>query len=171
MIGQRTPAVGLGFTGNSCTNRVQIDLSQAVDQGLAVVHDHALESIGPEKPLSFVPSVVISRKALLYLLYILVSQDRLTPAKLVHDEIGWGRKAFCGEGSLFLFRQKASPAIQAISISLGLRELCVRIMFFVLTPRRSGATRKQLEHLIACRSTLLQGELGRLEEGWKAQRI
>jgi hypothetical protein len=40
---------------------------------------------------------------------------------------------------------KAFPAVQAISLSLRLGELCVRILFFVLTPRRNAATQKSGE--------------------------
>ena len=71
MITDRGPPVFLRFLDNACPNRVQVYIRQAIDQGLPLIHEHALETVGPEKPLPVVPLVVKPGKGLLYLLHIL----------------------------------------------------------------------------------------------------
>ena len=50
MIPKGTPPIFLGFFHNPCSDGVEIDIGQAVDQGLAVINDHAFKPLGPEKP-------------------------------------------------------------------------------------------------------------------------
>ena len=59
MIPQGTPAVGLGLCYESGPDGIEIDIGQAVNQGIAVIHDHALESLGPEKAFSVVKTVEV----------------------------------------------------------------------------------------------------------------
>ena len=58
-ISKGTPPIFLGFFHDSCSDGIEIDIGQAVDQGLAIIHDNALKPLGPEEPFPMATPVVI----------------------------------------------------------------------------------------------------------------
>jgi len=52
MVPQGTPAILFRAFDHSRTNRIQVDVSKAVNQGVTVIYDEAFETLRPEKPLS-----------------------------------------------------------------------------------------------------------------------
>ena len=59
MIPKGTPAICLGLFHDPCSDGVEIDIGQAVDQGLALINDNAFKPLGPEKAFPMVTPVVI----------------------------------------------------------------------------------------------------------------
>ena len=48
MVTDRVPTVVLGSLNQSCTQRIQVDIGQTVNQGVTVFHDQALETLPPQ---------------------------------------------------------------------------------------------------------------------------
>ena len=64
VVSQRAPAVIVGTFDDPRPHGVQIDIGQAVDQGVAFFHDHAFEPLTPQCTPAFLLSVVIPGNSL-----------------------------------------------------------------------------------------------------------
>ena len=70
MVPQGAPAVFFRILCKAGTYRIQVDAGQAINKGIAVIPDNALEAFCPEKAFSVVQPVVITRKRLFDLFHV-----------------------------------------------------------------------------------------------------
>ena len=64
MVSQRAPPVVLRPLYQPGLYGVEINIGQTVDQGIAVLHQHALEALAPEEAFAAVAFIVPAREAL-----------------------------------------------------------------------------------------------------------